>query len=88
MREAAARAAGGCPVSVTGRNVELVRALRVLMHVADEPPRDCAPGQRFVVVVDWTMSATGPDDPTLSACAPATEAVWAIPEARIVRCTA
>ena len=87
VREAAARAAGGCRVDVTGRNVELVDALPVLMPLADEPARDCAPGERFVVVVDWFAGETTSDDPVLAACAPEPTPVWDITVARIVRCT-
>jgi hypothetical protein len=88
VREAAARAAGGCEVDVIGRNLELAQALPVLMPLADEPPRGCEPGQRFVAVVDWYAGVTSPDDPVLTACAPESEPVFAIPEAYIVRCTA
>ena len=65
-----------------GRNVEFVAALPVLMPLADEPPRGCERGQRFLVVVDWYAGETAPDDPALEACAPEPEPVWSIPEAR------
>ena len=88
VREVAARAAGGCDVEIAGRNVEFVAALPVLMPLADEPPRGCERGQRFLVVVDWYAGETAPDDPALEACAPEPEPVWSIPEARILLCTA
>jgi len=87
VREAAARAEGGCAVEVTGRNVELVSALPVLMPLANEPARACAPGERFVVVIDWFAGETPSDDPVLAACAPEATPVWDIDVARIVRCT-
>ena len=72
VREAAARATAGCTVDVTGLNVELVRALPVLMPLADEAPRDCAKGARYLVVIDagGPGNETPPDDPVLSSCAP------------------
>lgn len=86
VREAAARAAGGCVVDVTGSNVELVQALPVLMPLTRERPRDCAPGARFVVVIDWIYGATPPEDPVLSACGPGAETVWSNQIGRVVRC--
>lgn len=89
VREAAARAAGGCEVSVTGLNVERVAALPVLLPLAGEPPRDCAEGERFVVVMDYPASsdAARPDDAVLAACAPETEPVWTSQFGDIFRCT-
>jgi hypothetical protein len=71
---------------VTGSNVELVSALPVLMPLANEPARLCAPGERFVVVIDWFAGETPSDDPVLAACAPEATPVWDISVARIVRC--
>jgi hypothetical protein len=90
VREAAARAAGGCRVDVTGLNVELVLALPVLMPLADEAPRDCEPGERFMVVIDpgGPGTETPPDDPTLVACAPEPEPVWSSNVGKILLCTA
>ena len=68
VREAAARAAGGCTVEVTGSNVELVSALPVLMPLANEPARLCAPGERFVVVIDWFAGETGETIPCSRPC--------------------
>jgi hypothetical protein len=89
VREADARAAGGCAVTVVGANVELVRALPVLMPLADEPPRNCAPGERFVVVIDRGQpgTPTSPDNPILAACRPEPEPVWTLDVADIFRCT-
>jgi hypothetical protein len=90
VREAAGRAAGGCDVDVVGLNVEFVLALPVLMPLADEPARDCASGERFVVVIDpgGPGTETPPDDPTLSACAPEPAPVWSSASGKILRCTA
>ncbi|HEX2301990.1 MAG TPA: hypothetical protein VHH57_00075 [Gaiella sp.] len=89
VREAAARAAGGCEVGVIGLNVELVEALPILMPLADEPPRDCAPGERYVVVIDegGPGTVTPPDHPVLSACAPEPTPAWSSNIAKILRCT-
>jgi hypothetical protein len=89
VREAAARAAGGCQVRVVGLNVELVQALPVLMPLAKESPRDCAPGERFVVVMDRGApgTVTPPDNPILAACAPEPKPVWTLDVADIFRCT-
>ena len=87
VRESAARAAAGCRVDVTGTNVELVEALPVLMPLADEPPRDCGPGRRVVVVIDNHPGQTATDDPLLEACAPVGEPAWSSPVGHIVHCT-
>jgi len=89
VREAEARAAGGCPVSVVGANVELVVALPVLMPLADERPRDCDPGERFVVVIDRGQpgTPTPPDNPILAACAPEAKPVVTVDVADFFRCT-
>ena len=90
VREAAARTAGGCEVGVTGLNVELVRALPVLAPLADEPPRGCRPGERYLVVIDpgGPGTETPPDDPVLSACAPEPQPVYASEVGKLLRCTA
>ena len=88
VRESAARASAGCRVDVLGENVEFVQALPVLMPLADEPPRNCSPGRRVVVVIDNHPGQTPADAPLLEACAPEAEPAWSTPEARIVRCTA
>jgi hypothetical protein len=90
VREAAARAAGGCEVGVIGLNVELVEALPVLMPLADEPPRDCGGEERYLVVIDpgGPGTETPPDDPVLSACAPEPEPAWSSNVGKILRCTA
>ncbi|HET9288595.1 MAG TPA: hypothetical protein VFO26_13650 [Gaiella sp.] len=90
VREAAARAAGGCEVGVIGLNVELVKALPVLMPLADEPPRNCAAEERYLVVIDpgGPGTETPPDDPVLSACAPEAEPAWSSNVGKILRCTA
>ena len=90
VREAAAREAGGCRVEVTGLNVELVQALPVLVPLAHEPPRDCAPGEHFVVVIDPGGPGTEspPDDPVLAPCRPDPEPDWSSHIGKIVRCTA
>lgn len=90
VREAAARRAGGCDVRYTGLNVELVAAVPVLVPLADEPPRDCADGERFVVVIDPGGPGTEspPDDPVLAPCAPEPEPVWSSEIGKIVRCKA
>jgi hypothetical protein len=89
VREAAARAVGGCRVEVTGLNVELVQALPVLMPLADEAPRDCAPGARYLVVIDagGPGEATSDDDPVYAACAPDPEPAWSSNVGTILRCT-
>ena len=89
VREAAAREAGGCRVDVTGLNVELVRALPVLMPLADEAPRDCAPGSRYLVVIDagGAGTATSNQDPVYAACAPEPKAVWSSEVGSILACT-
>ena len=90
VREAASRQAGGCRVDVTGLNVELVQALPVLVPLAEETPRDCVEGERFVVVIDPGGPGTEspPDDPVLAPCAPEPEPVWSSHIGKIVRCTA
>jgi hypothetical protein len=90
VRQAAGRSAGGCDIDVIGLNVELVVALPVLMPLADEPPHDCKPGERFMVVIDpgGAGTETPPDDPRLSACAPEPEPVWSSHIGKILRCTA
>jgi hypothetical protein len=89
VREAAALQAGGCVVSVTGKNVELVAALPVLMPLVDEPARGCEPGFRYLVVIDGEASGvTGPEDPLFSRCSPDPVPVWSSPLASIQRCTA
>jgi hypothetical protein len=90
VREAAARRAGGCRVDTIGLNVELVLALPVLMPFADDPPRDCDPGERFVVVIDAGAPGgeTPADDPVLAACAPAQDPAWSSHIGKILRCTA
>ena len=89
IRDAQARAVGGCPVSVVGANVELVEALPVLMPLADEPPRDCAPGERFVVVIDRGQpgTPTPPDNPILAACAPQAKPDLTVDVADFFRCS-
>ncbi len=87
VREAAARAAGGCSVDVMGRNVELVLALPVLMPIAEETPHSCEPGQRFIVFLDWSPGETPAEDAMVAACAPEPEPVWEAPGAKIVRCS-
>ena len=89
VREAAARAAAGCTVDVTGLNVELVQALPVLMPLADEAPRDCAPGSRYLVVIDagGAGTATSDQDPLYAACAPEPTAAWSSNVGTILRCT-
>lgn len=90
VREAAARAAGGCEVGYVGLNVELVLAVPVLVPLAHEPARDCAPGERFLVVIDpgGPGTETPPDDPVVAACAPETTPAYASEVGKIVRCTA
>lgn len=90
VREAAARAAGGCPVAVVGLNAEFVAALPVLMPLAREDPRDCAPGERFVALLDegGPGTVTPPDDPVLAACRPDPEPVWESTVGKLLRCTA
>jgi hypothetical protein len=89
VRAAAARAAGGCQVRVVGLNVELVAALPVLMPLTNEPPRGCAPGERFVVVIDRGApgTVTPPGNPILAACRPEATPVETIDVADIFRCT-
>jgi hypothetical protein len=89
VRAAAARAAGGCQVRAVGLNVELVAALPVLMPLADEPPRGCTPGERFVVVIDRGApgTVTPPDNPILAACRPERTPVETVDVADIFRCT-
>jgi hypothetical protein len=90
VREAEARSAGGCRVAVTGLNVEFVQALPVLMRLADEPARDCAPGERFVVVIDrgGPGDETPADHPVLAACMPEAKPIWSSEIGEIRRCTA
>jgi hypothetical protein len=89
VRQAAALQEGGCVVDVTGKNIEFVAALPVLMPLADEPARGCEPGIRYLVVIDGEASGvTGPDDPLFSRCAPDPVPVWSSPLASIRRCTA
>ena len=90
VREAASREAGGCRVDTIGLNVELVQALPVLAPLADEPPRGCATGDRFVVVIDpgGSGTETPATDPVLVACAPEPTADWSSHIGKILRCTA
>jgi hypothetical protein len=89
VREAAARAAGGCPVTVVGLNTEFVQALPVLMPLAREEPRDCADGERFVAVLDegGPGTVTPPDNPVLAACGPEPSPVFSSTVGYIARCT-
>lgn len=89
VREAAARAAGGCEVDATGLNLELVAALPVLMPLADERPHGCTTGQRFLVVMDagGPGTVTPPDAPAMVACAPERDPVWSSVDGEILRCT-
>jgi hypothetical protein len=89
VREAAGRAAAGCGIRVTGLNAEYVLALPVLMPLADAASRDCRPGERFVVVLDYGApgDATPPTDPVLEACAPEERPVWSSYLGKILRCT-
>jgi hypothetical protein len=90
VREAEARAAGGCPVAVVGLNAEFVEALPVLMPLARERPRDCADGERFVALLDegGPGTVTPPDNPVLAACKPDPEPVWTSSVGQLLRCTA
>jgi hypothetical protein len=88
VRESAARRSAGCPVSVTGSNVELVAALPVLMPLAEERPRGCLPDERFLAVIDWGYGQTPSDDPLLSECGPSATTVWSNRIGRILRCSA
>ena len=90
VREAAAREAGGCRVERHGLNVELVQALPVLVPLADEPPRDCAPGERVLVVID----PGGPGDRdsarrsrARAAARPSPSPDWSSNVGKILRCT-
>jgi hypothetical protein len=89
VREAEARAAGGCHVAVVGLNVEFVAALPVLMPLADERPRGCAPGERFVALLDegGPGTVTPPDNPVLAACKPDPAPVWESSVGKLLRCT-
>ncbi len=86
VRATAQRAAGGCAFVATGNEVELVEALPVLVPLAREDASECAPGDRFVVV----LSSSGTDDsgdPLVRACSPG-EVAFENPVGRILRCTA
>jgi hypothetical protein len=89
VREAAARAAGGCDVGVIGLNSEAVMALPVLMPLADEPASGCAAGERFLVVIDpgGPGTETPLSDPVLAACAPEPAPVWTSDVGKILLCT-
>ena len=90
VRQAAARIAGGCRLTVTGSNVEMVEALPVLAPLAREQPRSCDGRQRFVVVIDGgggrVSSAT--NDTFIEACEPAVQVGAVGSLARILRCSA
>ena len=90
VRQAEGRAAGGCPVAIVGLNVEFVQALPVLMPVAQEPPHGCAPGERFVALLDKGApgTVTRPDNPVLAACSPDPAPVFDSSVGKILRCTA
>jgi hypothetical protein len=88
VRESAGRRSAGCEVAATGSNVELVLALPVLMPLAREAPRDCAMGERFLVVIDSVYGPTPPEDPLLVACGRSPETVWSNRVGRILRCAA
>ena len=90
VRDAAGRAAGGCPVAVVGLNVEFVQALPVLMPVAQEPPHGCALGERFVALLDKGApgTETRTDNPVLAACRPDPSPVFDESVGKILRCTA
>ena len=86
VREAAGRAAGGCPVAIIGLNVEFVEALPVLMPLAQEPPHGCTHGERFVVVLDRGAPGDSSADPVLVACRPDPNPVFNSSQGYIVRC--
>ena len=90
VRQADARAAGGCPVAIVGLNAEFVAALPVLMPLARERSRDCAPGERFVALLDegGPGTVTPPDNPVLAACRPDPVPVWESSVGKLLRCTA
>ena len=90
VRDAAGRAAGGCPIAVVGLNVEFVQALPVLMPVAQEPPHGCAHGERFVALLDKGApgTETRTDNPVLAACRPDPAPVFDESVGKILRCTA
>jgi hypothetical protein len=62
-------------------------ALPVLMPFADEAPRSCEPGDRFIVLLDYSPGWTPAEDAMVAACAPEPEPVWEAPGATIVRCS-
>lgn len=96
VQAAASLRAAGCEVQVTGRNVEFVSALSVLMPLARESGGDCRRGERFLVVIDGeTAETTTEADPILAACLPTTEVATfdkptatSTPLATIFRCGA
>jgi hypothetical protein len=88
IRESAGRRSAGCEVASTGSNVEFAVALPVLMPLAREAPRDCATGERFLVVIDSVYGPTPAEDPLLVACGPSAETVWSNRVGRILRCAA
>lgn len=87
VRAVAAREAGGCAVTLVGKEVEFLAALPVLRRFVDEPANGCEPGEEFVAVIDGELTSgrTPLTDPALVACAPS-EVVWRSQLARILGC--
>jgi hypothetical protein len=86
-REVARIDAGGCPVEVTGPDVELVEALPVLLPLAREKAGGCKPGDTFVAVMTGTSPwAEDPADPPVVACGPSAAEVFRNDVGRILRC--
>ena len=77
-------------MAIVGLNVEFVAALPVLMPLADERPRDCVPGKRFVALLDEGVAGTvtPPDNPILAACRPDPAPVLELSVGKLLRCTA
>jgi hypothetical protein len=86
-REVARIDAGGCPVEVTGPDVELVEALPVLLPLAREKAAGCKPGDTFVAIMTGTSPwAEDPADPPVVACGPSAAEVFRNDVGRILRC--
>jgi len=86
-REVARIDAGGCPVEVTGPDVELVEALPVLLPLAREKAAGCKPGDTFVAIMTGTSPwAEDPADPPVVACGLSAAEVFRNDVGRILRC--
>ena len=84
VRSAAAIEAAGCPVGITGPDIEFVAAFPVLLRFAHEAPARCSRGATYLAILTGSSRETG-DEPLVRRCASPTPVVETR-LGRIVRC--